>query len=161
MPKKYKREFNIYAIVNDVDDMVYIGSTTTELWHRMSQHRADARRGEKSPLYNLMREYGVEHFKITLIKKSTKENLRQDEEDVIQSIPKEKRLNFKCKSKNDHSNHFDYEKICEVYKDVKSQTKTANIIGCSVITVKKALRLYDIEIHYPPHSANRHKNKSA
>lgn len=161
MPKSYKREFNVYAIVNDVDDMIYIGSTSTELWHRMSQHRADARKGEKSPLYNLMREYGVEHFKIKLIKKSTEEKLRQDEEDAIQSIPKEKRLNFKCKSKKDHSNHYDYANICEVYKEVKSQIKTANIIGCSTMTVKKALRLHNVEIHYPPHTANKHKNKSA
>ena len=29
--RKYKREFNIYEITNDVDKKVYVGSTTTDL----------------------------------------------------------------------------------------------------------------------------------
>ena len=91
--RKYKREFNIYQIVNDVDDKVYIGSTTTELWHRMSQHRADARSGAKSPLYDLMREYGVGHFRIQKVKESTAETIRADEEDAINNIHPARRLN--------------------------------------------------------------------
>lgn len=118
--RKYKREFNVYKVVNDIDDMVYIGSTTTELWHRMSQHRADARKGEKSPLYDLMRKYGVEHFKARLVSVSDEENIRKDEEKAIFSIPEKNRLNYKRKCRNDTSQRFDYDEICKVYRSVGS-----------------------------------------
>ena len=161
MPKCYKREFNIYKVVNDIDDKVYIGSTVTELWHRMGQHRADARKGEKCPLYDLMREYGVEHFRIVLIKRSSKERLRKDEEAIINMIPEEQRLNFKLRSNKDTSQHFDYDEIVSVYKKCESQNATANIIGCSTMTVKKALRSRNVEIVYPPHSAHKYRKESA
>jgi len=135
--RKYKREFNIYEITNDVDKKVYVGSTTTELWHRMSQHRADAKNGCKSPLYDLMREYGAEHFKIKRVKTSTAGTIRRDEEAVINAIPVEHRLNYKCRSANDTSTSFDYDEICEVYRKCESQNMTANIVGCSRVTVQK------------------------
>lgn len=159
--RKYKREFNVYKIVNDIDDSVYVGSTTTELWHRMSQHRADARKGQKSPLYDLMREYGAEHFKIELVKRSTEERLKADEEVAISLVPVEKRLNYKRHCQRDTSRQFDYDEICEVYRKCESQNQTANIIGCSRITVQKALKSRNIEIIYPPHTAYKHKRKSA
>lgn len=159
--RKYKREFNVYKITNDIDDKVYIGSTTTELWHRMSQHRADARKGASSPLYDLMRKYGVDHFRIELVIASDAENIRRDEELAIDSVPQSKRLNYKRRCQKDSSAHFDYDEICEVYHQVLSQNQTANIIGCSRITVQKALRSRNVEIVYPPHTAYQHKTKSA
>ena len=159
--RKYKREFNIYKIVNDVDDKMYVGTTTTELWHRMSQHRADARNGCQSPLYDLMREYGVEHFRIVRVKVSDKENIRMDEEKVINSIPVSKRLNYKRHSSKDTSQKFDYDEICEVYKHCESQNMTANIIGCSRITVQKALKSRGVKIIYPPHTAHALRDRTA
>lgn len=152
--RKYKTEFNIYRIVNDIDGMVYIGSTSAELWHRLSQHKADAKKGEKSPLYELMRNYGVEHFRIERIKVSTKEKLREDEEIAINSVPASQRLNHKMTSHRDAQPHFDYDEICRVYKECESQNMTANIIGCSRVTVQKALRAGNIPIIYPPHTAH-------
>lgn len=159
--RKYKREFNVYRVVNDIDDKVYVGSTTTELWHRMSQHRADARKGMQSPLYDLMREYGVGHFHIQRVKLSTADALKRDEEVAILSIPPERRLNYKRRCNKDTSAKFDYDEICEVYRRTESQNQTANIIGCSRITVRKALDSRGIEIVYPPHTAHKHKNGSA
>lgn len=141
--------------------MVYVGSTTTELWHRMSQHRADARKGCRSPLYDLMREYGTGHFRIVRMKKSTSDKLRLDEEMCILSIPPERRLNFKQKSADDGKPKYNYNIICKVYLQTESQNKTANIVGCSRPTVKKALRQNNLEIVYPPHTPKRHKKKSA
>lgn len=161
MPKAYKREFNVYKIVNDIDNKVYIGATTTELWHRFSQHKADARKGVASPLYDLMREYGAEHFNIVRIKSSDAQNIHVDEESAILSVPVAERLNYKHKCVNDTSAHFDYDEICRVYKQVESQNQTANIIGCSRVTVQKALKSRNVEIVYPPHTAHMHKRKSA
>ncbi len=153
--RKYKREFNVYAITNDIDNKVYVGSTTTELWHRMSQHRADAKGGAKSPLYDLMREYGASHFKIKRLMVSTAEHVRRDEERAINSIPQEQRLNYKRHSGKDTSEHYDYEEICQVYKKCESQNMTANIIGCSRVTVQKALKKHGVKIVYPPHTAHK------
>ena len=161
MPAKYKREFNVYKIVNDIDDKVYIGSTTAELWHRMSQHKADARKGEKSPLYNLMRAYGTAHFTICRVQASSKEHIREDEQRAILSVPQERRLNYKCTCIYDGVPHFDYDRICRVYLETGSQNQTANIVGCSRITVQKALRSRNVEITYPPHTNNRFKTESA
>lgn len=157
MPKMYKREFNVYKIVNDIDDMVYIGSTTTELWHRMSQHRSDAVKGAKSPLYKLMRKYGIDHFKIVSVMISDSENIRKDEEKVISSVKPELRLNYKNRTANDNSEHYDYDEICRIYLSTGSQNQTANIVGCSRITVQKALRSRNIKITYPPHTAHKFK----
>lgn len=152
--RKYKREFNVYKIVNDVDDKVYIGSTTTELWHRMSQHKAEAKNGAKSPLYDLMREYGPERFRIHRIMSSNADNIRRDEERVILSIPYDRRLNYKRRSVNDTSCHYDYDEICDIYRKCESQNMTAKIIGCSTMTVKKALKSRNVKIVYPPHTAH-------
>ena len=153
--RKYKREFNVYRIVNDVDGSVYIGSTTTELWHRMSQHRADAKHGARAPLYDLMRKYGTEHFHIELVAKSTQETIRKDEEAAINAVRLEDRLNYKQRSANDTSEHYDYDEICETYKRCGSQNQTANIIGCSRITVQKALRKNGVKVTYPAHTAHK------
>lgn len=139
-PKRYKRQYNVYKISNDIDNMIYVGTTTTELWHRMSQHRADARKGEKSPLYEHMRLLGVEHFKIQLVCNTTPEMLRSVEESIISSIPTEYRLNYKRTCKNDVSKKYDYDEIITMYRKIGSISGTAKAIGCSRVTVKKAIR---------------------
>lgn len=139
-PKKYKRQYNVYKIINDIDDKIYIGSTSTELWHRMSQHRADARKGEKSPLYRHMREIGIEHFKIELVCNTDKEHLREVEESIINNVSGCNRLNYKRTCHKDTSIKYDYAEIARVYKDTHSYNATANIIGCSRVTVKKAVK---------------------
>ena len=77
----------IYKIINDVDELVYIGSTTCELSKRMAQHRRDMRKAHKtSKLYDHMRANGVEHYKILLIKEYTdisKERLNSREHKYI------------------------------------------------------------------------------
>lgn len=61
----------IYKITNTINDEIYIGSTTYQyLCSRMNSHRMmvkDNTGRRKSKLYNLMRELGVENFKIFLI----------------------------------------------------------------------------------------------
>lgn len=156
--RKYKREFNVYVITNDINDMVYVGSTTTELWHRMSQHRAEAKNGAKSPLYDMMREYGASHFHIKKAMTSSADKIRQDEEFLINQIPPRLRLNYKRHSAKDTSAQFDYDEICRVYKACESQNMTANIIGCSRVTVQKALKSKGVEIVYPPHSSHKFRN---
>ncbi len=76
----------VYKIVNDIDDLVYIGSTTQKLCKRMSNHRERATKGYKMKVYNHMRYIGVEHFKIMCVreyKDISKERLKYKEDKYI------------------------------------------------------------------------------
>ena len=91
----------VYKIINDVDELVYIGSTTCELSKRMAQHRKDMRKANRtsklydgrrpvpsrgSALSDHMRTNGVEHYKILLIKEYTdisKDRLQKREHKYI------------------------------------------------------------------------------
>jgi hypothetical protein len=88
----------IYKIVNTMDDLIYIGSTTQTLAHRMGQHRGRARKVEQ---YNCkfhihMNTVGIEHFKILLIKTlpfTTKDEIELEEFNEISKVEREKLLN--------------------------------------------------------------------
>ena len=76
----------VYKLINDVDDKVYIGSTTSKISKRMTEHRKSAREGRTSKLYQYMRAIGVQHFKIVCIREYTdisKERLHNREEKYI------------------------------------------------------------------------------
>ena len=57
----------IYKIVNNIDDMVYIGSTTTKLCYRMAVHRCNMRNNYNATLYQHMRKIGLHNFTAVLI----------------------------------------------------------------------------------------------
>ena len=76
----------VYKIVNDVDDLIYIGSTTQILCKRMTKHRGSAREKKDRKLYVHMNKIGFEHFKILLIREYnniSKERLRYKEDKYI------------------------------------------------------------------------------
>lgn len=57
----------IYKIVNLVNGKLYIGQTTKSLQHRFKRHIYLAKRGKNAPLYDAMRKYGIDNFRIELI----------------------------------------------------------------------------------------------
>jgi group I intron endonuclease len=57
----------IYKIVNNINQIVYIGSTCALLCERMRGHRS-ACKNSNSPFYETMRQIGKQHFRIILIK---------------------------------------------------------------------------------------------
>jgi len=81
----------IYKIVNDVNDEVYIGSTTQTLAKRFSVHKDDSKKESKKhyTFYQLMNEIGSENFCISLIKEypcTTKTELCLEEGKYIREI---------------------------------------------------------------------------
>lgn len=58
---------SIYKIVNDLDDLIYIGSTVGTILKRFDRHKKDARNDSPCALHFHMRAHGVEHFSIHLI----------------------------------------------------------------------------------------------
>jgi GIY-YIG catalytic domain len=67
----------IYRIENEVNNLIYIGSTTLLLDTRMKIHIADAKRGYRTNLHNLMRELGYNNFHIMLIREIDCQDLDQ------------------------------------------------------------------------------------
>ena len=62
----------IYKIVNDVNDKVYIGQTTSSLQTRYQQHLTEARKNTQRKLYIAMNEIGIDHFSIQEIENCIK-----------------------------------------------------------------------------------------
>jgi group I intron endonuclease len=58
----------IYKIINDINDEIYIGSTTKLLCQRLTQHRSDSRKNINRKLFKFVRENGGwRNFRIILI----------------------------------------------------------------------------------------------
>ncbi len=76
----------VYKIVNDIDELVYIGSTKQILCRRMTEHRKLVLKGRERKLYNHMREVGIGHFKIMCVreyKDTSQERLKYKEDKYI------------------------------------------------------------------------------
>jgi hypothetical protein len=56
----------VYKLVNNIDNLIYIGSTTCRLSTRMALHRDRAKKNYNANIYKHMRKIGVDNFKIVL-----------------------------------------------------------------------------------------------
>ena len=57
----------VYKLVNNIDNLIYIGSTTCSLSKRMSIHRNRAKKNYNTNFCKHMRKIGIHNFKIILI----------------------------------------------------------------------------------------------
>lgn len=74
----------LYKITNLISNSIYIGITQSKLYNRFSSHKNCAKRGVKTPLYDAMRKYGVENFKIEIIKEfNNRKDLEEAEKEEI------------------------------------------------------------------------------
>ena len=86
----------VYKIVNNIDNMIYIGSKTTRLCNRMNVHRFKMRNNNTATLYKHMRKIGLENFTIVLIECyscSNKEQLLRRERYILDLHNKQILLN--------------------------------------------------------------------
>jgi len=103
-PKKVPVNYQngkIYKVVNDVNDMVYIGSTTTPLSKRMSGHRLIK---DTSRFHESMRTIGNDHFQIILIELfpcTCKAELEAREYSVMNEFAKDQLYNSLINGKPD------------------------------------------------------------
>jgi group I intron endonuclease len=67
----------IYKIWNDVNDKLYVGSTTQPLYKRFSGHKAKSNSGSTYLLHQAMREHGYECFHIELVREYPCKNREQ------------------------------------------------------------------------------------
>lgn len=91
---KYQRG-KIYAVVNNVNGMVYVGSTIQPLANRLSFHKQQAK-GVGSPLYVAMREYGIKNFVFSIVERypcASELQLERREMEIMKQYPSEILLN--------------------------------------------------------------------
>ena len=62
---------SVYVIRNNVNDLVYVGSTTIAISQRMAQHRENAKCADRRTvsIYKAFKEIGVENFYIELVER--------------------------------------------------------------------------------------------
>ncbi len=85
----------IYKIINDIDDKIYIGSTTQPLNERFCHHKCDAKKAKHSKLYQHMNDLGFDHFEIELLEEYTCDNQTELETREAELIRKFGTLNTK------------------------------------------------------------------
>jgi hypothetical protein len=77
----------VYRVINDVDDLVYVGSTANMLAKRWGSHKAAAKKLTKTGKLQVhIRELGVRHFRIVLLHEFEARNMehqRQVEQEYI------------------------------------------------------------------------------
>jgi len=76
MECKYQNA-KIYCIKNNLDNNVYVGSTTKTLSQRMAKHRNAMKKHPNTGLYSKMNELGSDQFYIELIEEYPCDNLEQ------------------------------------------------------------------------------------
>ena len=82
MTESSKRSYSngrIYCIRNNVNDDIYVGSTTQPLSHRFQKHKCGLKNTSKNTcsIYRKMNEIGIENFYIELIEEYPCENIEQ------------------------------------------------------------------------------------
>lgn len=72
----------IYKLTNSVNGKYYIGSSV-DITTRWTQHKGRANRGSITPLYNAIRKYGPENFKLDVMELCQKDQLRDKEQSLL------------------------------------------------------------------------------
>lgn len=143
----------IYCITNLINGKQYIGKTTYSITKRFQEHCLDSKkdRCEKRPLYAAMNKYGIENFIVKELIQCDELELDSYEILFIEKFNTFGKNGYNATKGGDGSILFDYKQILKTYEKTQYITKTAAEIGCSVDTVRKVLKLYEVEIqkHHP------------
>ena len=137
---------NIYKIVNDVNNKVYIGKSSRSLDVRWNEHLTDCHNPQKCcrPLYSAINKYGEEHFHIELIEECDDFDGNEREMFWIQQYNSHN-VGYNATVGGDgwisgsHRKLIDDQMIAEEYLSGKTVKTIANEQNLSYKTVKKSL----------------------
>jgi hypothetical protein len=143
--EKIKRYMGrVYFVENNVDNSIYISSTTSRLSVRMGGHRSSARRGRPSKFYDYMRLLGVDKFNIVLIETiedCTREELYAREAHYKRQMTKDVKKNKIVKPKYRHT------KVC-LHNIIEDNCPQCNGINtCKHKNIEKSC----LQCHPPKH----------
>ena len=143
----------IYKIINNINQKIYIGKTSSTIEKRFKEHCDDSKkeRCEKRPLYDAMNKYGIENFTVEKVEEVENDEIASERE--IYWINKLRTyIGFNdCNGYNatlggDSKRIYDYQIIAKKYLELKNQKETAKYFQCDVETVKKTCQENNIEI---------------
>ena len=143
----------IYKIINNVNQKIYIGKTSSTIEKRFREHCNDSKkeRCEKRPLYDAMNKYGIENFTVEKIEEVENDEIASERE--IYWINKLRTYigfndsnGYNATLGGDSKRIYDYQTIAKKYLELKNQKETAKYFQCDVETVKKACQENNIEI---------------
>ena len=143
----------IYKIINNINQKIYIGKTSSTIEKRFKEHCNDSKkeRCEKRPLYDAMNKYGIENFTVEKVEEVENDEIASERE--IYWINKLRTyIGFNdCNGYNatlggDSKRIYDYQIIAKKYLELKNQKETAKYFQCDIETVKKACQENNIEI---------------
>ena len=140
----------IYCIINKVNGKEYVGKTTISLNKRFSQHCHERFRSSNRPLYRAMNKYGIENFSIILLENCDIEKLAEREQYWIE-LKKTHYDGYNATLGGDGKILFDYEEIISLYNQNYTTSEIKEIIGCSIDTVRIALKSANIDLKEKSH----------
>lgn len=136
----------IYKITNDINDKIYIGKTLKSIEERFREHLNDSKKEslEKRPLYNAIRLYGENHFKISLVEECEIEKLSDREMYWINyygSFAK----GYNATLGGDGKILYDYEEIASFLKTGASNQEAMKKFGCCEDIITLVRKIYNIK----------------
>ena len=123
------RTGRIYKIIHNQSNLVYVGSTFNILRQRWVTHKANYKKGDKISIYPYFKKYGIENFKMILIKEYQVEDrahmvaYEQLWINKLKSINKRCALNLLKKEKKREKDREYREKNKEKQKEYREKNK--------------------------------------
>lgn len=132
----------IYKIENKINSLVYIGQTVRDVKQRWEEHILYS---SNSKIHKALEEFGIENFSFEIIEQCDNNNLNERE---IYWIKHFNSLQNGYNSTRGGSGVVinDYEEILKDYLDTKDIHLVASRNNCSIQTVKRALKTYNITL---------------
>lgn len=133
----------IYKITNNINGKVYIGKTNKTIMKRFKKHCEDSLKYKERPLYRAFNKYGIKSFSVNEIEECNPNIVNEREKYWIEYYNSFKN-GYNATLGGDGKSYLDYDLIYKTYKEIKSITETAKIIGCSKDSVKIVLENYNV-----------------
>lgn len=137
----------IYKITNLINNKIYIGKTVSSIAYRWDQHKSAAKHGVEWYLYNAIRKYGEDNFKIEQIEEIKDELLNEREQYWIKYYNSYKE-GYNMTIGGDGRISLQRDEIVELWESgytVQELSKKFNCWVSSIINILKEKGKYDKE----------------
>lgn len=138
----------IYKIQNQINNHVYIGQTIKNYQKRFQQHKAnyDKPYFAQLSLYKAFKKYGIENFSFEPIEEVPNDKLDDREKYWINYYNSYyDGYNMTLGGRATQLYDWDIEEIIDLYHELKSARKVAEVIGCDHSTIDQVLNTNHVQ----------------
>lgn len=135
----------IYKIVNDIDDLVYIGKTTHSMNSRWGDHIKDSYIKLESKLHSAMHKYGTSHFHIELVEDKIPNEILNERERYWIAYYDSFYNGYNSTLGGEGNNKYPPEKILQLWNEGNTCSEIGNILRCHYMTASYVLSNYGID----------------